>query len=185
MKTGGGSASGLLWISRWSPDSDRAVGPDRRVRSNAPVPTAPIMPSGTAATRPLCQPQGEGSSAVVVLAGEREQPGGEKGVVQAPPAVVPGDRLPGPTRRPRRVPVACSKRIAIAEIAQTGDDPELGSIPLGPPLPAQLAVRVAGERDRRAVRQFAPRSVQITHTAPAARGLESRARAAAPARSRP
>ena len=95
-------------------------------------------------------------------------------MVQTPPAVVPRDRPPRPARRPRRVPVTCSKRVAIAEIAQTRDDAELGGVPLGPPLRTQPAARVAREGNRRAVRQLAPRSVQITahHARRAARGLQ-------------
>src|SRR5437868_3576499 len=95
-------------------------------------------------------------------------------MVQTPPAVVACDRLPGPARRPRRVPMACSERVAIAEIAKTWDDAELGGVPFGPSLRTQPAVRVAREGDRRAVRQLAPRSVQITtqHAGRAARGFK-------------
>jgi len=70
--------------------------------------------------------------------------------------------------------MARAKRIAIAEIAKTRDDAKLGGIPLGPPLWTQAAVRVAGERDRCAVRQLAPWGVQVTtqHARRAGRGFK-------------
>lgn len=40
------------------------------------------------------------SPLVVVLAGAREQGCGDEGVIKSPAAVVAGDRLPGPARRP-------------------------------------------------------------------------------------
>ena len=44
--------------------------------------------------------------------------------------------------------MACSERVAIAEIAKTRDDAELGGVPFGPSLRTQPAVRVAVLRHR-------------------------------------
>jgi hypothetical protein len=55
-------------------------------------------------------------------------------VIQTPTAIVAGDPPPSPARLALGVAVQRSERIAVTELSQPWNDPELGLVPLGPAL---------------------------------------------------
>jgi hypothetical protein len=68
---------------------------------------------------------------VVVDAGRWLELGRGEYVVEAPAAAMTGDALPGPARFAGSVVVERAVGVAVAEVPQSGNDAELGFVPVG------------------------------------------------------